>query len=119
MVSDADSPSLYDFFRVSRMLNYERCCDWLNDQVGKIQMRGVVLRATENRLPPKRGIAVEAVRGESVAGLYIWETGEADIEVLVDGKFVLSKWGIILCDSTLSQLFDHFLSEVRHHFGVE
>jgi hypothetical protein len=58
---------------------------------------------------PKPACTVEA-SGGNVAGTFsIWNTGEADIDVLREGKFVLQNWGMKLSNETLPVVADNFL----------
>ncbi len=74
------------------MLDFSKTTEWIRGQVGAMVIQGVVFKVSVNDKPPNRGVAVEASSPNVVAGLYIWETGKADIDVMVGTRFVVSDW---------------------------
>ena len=68
----------------------------LKQEVTDAQGGAIEFDITQNELPPKRGIAVSA-RARNVIGLFcLWESGEADFDVMADETFTHHEMGMKL-----------------------
>jgi hypothetical protein len=94
------------------MINLPAFRAWLEREINRVQSADLQLSARHNDIPPKPGTVVE-IEGTRVAATFaIWETGEADYDIMLDRDFVGHRWGMRLNDDQIPAAFKEFLQEV-------
>ena len=91
------------------MFNYKTWSAWLEEKATELQLRGFETCFNRADGTPKHGSSLGA-SSKKVMGLFaMWETGEADHDILDgQGKSIDHNWGMLLTDHTFVAAFDKF-----------